>query len=208
MSALESANKIKAKFGDLVSEPVEFRGEISLKISDAEKIFDVCSFAKTQVGFDYLVDISSIDNYGEDPRWTVVYHLRGIGNGQEICLKTDVGEEKSELPSVLGVWRTANWHEREIYDMMGIRFSGHPDLRRILMWEGYPYFPLRKDFPLAGKTTDLPGVAFTQVTPMEGGPFVTLPTGSDAIVREPRVRVPDSAEPGISDKRLIGGKLK
>ena len=75
MSALESANKIKAKFGDFISEPVEFRGEISLKIADAEKIFEVCHFAKSQLGFDYLVDISSMDNYGEDPRWTVVYHL-------------------------------------------------------------------------------------------------------------------------------------
>ncbi len=208
MSALESANKIKAKFGDIVTEPVEFRGEISLKISDAERIFEVCSFAKKQLGFDYLVDITSIDNYGEDPRWTVVYHLRAIGNGDEIRLKTDVSEEKSELPSVLPVWRTANWHEREIYDMMGIRFSGHPDLRRILMWEGYPYHPLRKDFPLAGKPSDLPGVAFTQVTPMEGGPFVTLPSSSDAIAREPRVRVPEGAERAISDKRLVDGKLK
>ncbi len=207
MAALESANQIKAKFGDIVAEPTEFRGEICLKVSDAEKIFDVCKFAKS-IGFNYLVDISSVDNYGEDPRWTVVYHLRAIGNGEEIRLKTDVGEEKSELPSVFGVWRTSNWHEREIYDMMGIRFSGHPDLRRILMWEGYPYHPLRKDFPLAGKPSDLPGVAFTQVTPMEGGPFVTLPTSSDSIAREPRVRVPEGAEPAISDKRLIDGKLK
>ena len=207
MSALESANKIKAKFGDIVAGPTEFRGEISLKISDAEKIFDVCRFAKS-IGFDYLVDISSIDNYGEDPRWTVVYHLRAIGNGEEIRFKTDVSEEKSELPSVLPVWRTANWHEREIYDMMGIRFSGHPDLRRILMWEGYPYHPLRKDFPLAGKPTDLPGVVFTKVTPMEGGPFVTLPSSGDSIAREPRVRTPEDAEPGISDERLVDGKLK
>ena len=208
MFALESANKIKAKFGDLVAEPTEFRGEITLKIVDAEKIFDVCSFAKKQLGFDYLVDITSIDNYGEDPRWSVVYHLRSIANGEEVRLKTDVGEEKSELPSVLPVWRTANWHEREIYDMMGIRFSGHPDLRRILMWEGYPHHPLRKDFPLAGKPTDVPGVAFTKVTPMEGGPFVTLPSSSDSIAREPRVRVPENAERAISDKRLVDGKLK
>ena len=202
MSALASANKIKAKFGDIVSEPTEFRGEISLKISDPEKIFDVCSFAKQQLGFDYLVDISSVDNYGEDPRWTVVYHLRAIGNGSEIRLKADVGEEKSELPSVLPVWRTANWHEREIYDMMGIRFSGHPDLRRILMWEGYPYFPVRKEGPRAVKPTEVPGVAFTRVTPMEGGPFVTIAGGEDSITREPRVRVPEGAEPGISDKRI------
>jgi len=200
VSALESANKIKAEFGDLIAEPTGFRGELTLKLSDAEKIFDVCSFAKS-IGFDFLVDITAVDNYGEDPRWTVVYHLRAIGNGNEIRLKTDVSEEKSELPSVLPVWRTANWHEREIYDLMGVRFSGHPDLRRILMWEGYPYHPLRKDFPLAGKPTDLPGVAFTQVTPMEGGPFVTLPSSGDSIAREPRVRVPEDAEPGVSDKQ-------
>jgi len=188
---LDSANKIKAKFGDLISEPAEFRGEVTLKIADAEKIAEVCEFAKTKLGFNYLVDISSIDNYGEDPRWTVVYHLRAIGNGAEVRLKTDVSEEKSELPTVLGVWATANWHEREIYDMMGIRFSGHPDLRRILMWEGYPYFPLRKDFPLAGKPTNVPDVAFTKVTPLEGGPFVTLPSSGDAVSREPRVRTPE-----------------
>jgi NADH-quinone oxidoreductase subunit C len=208
VSALESANKIKAKFGDLISEPTEFRGEITLKLADAEKIFDVCQFAKRSLGFDYLVDICSVDNYGEDPRWTVIYHLRGVASGQDLRIKTDVSEEKSELPSVLPVWRTANWHEREVYDLMGIRFSGHPDLRRILMWEGYPYHPLRKDFPLAGKPTDLPGVAFTKVTPMEGGPFVTLPSSSDSIAREPRVRVPEGAERAISDQRLIDGKLK
>ena len=203
MTALESANQIKAMFGDLVAQPAEFRGEISVCIANAEKIFDVCSFAKKQLGFDFLVDITSVDNYGNDPRWTVIYHLRSLVNNVELRLKTDVSEEKSELPSVLPVWRTANWHEREIYDMMGLRFTGHPDLRRILMWEGYPYHPLRKDFPLAGKPTDLPGVAFTKVTPMEGGPFVTLPSSDDAIAREPRVRVPQGAEPGISDKRLV-----
>ena len=191
MTALEFANKIKAKFGDLISEPMEFRGEVEIKLADPEKIFDVCQYAKS-IGLDYLVDICSLDNYGNDPRWTVVYHARAIVNGVEIRVKTDVSEEKSELPSVFGVWRTANWHEREVYDLMGIRFSGHPDLRRILMWEGYPYHPLRKDFPLAGKPTDLPGVAFTRVTPMEGGPFVTIAGGNDSIAREPRVRVPET----------------
>ena len=191
MTALESAQKLKAKFGDLISEPAEFRGEITLKVADSEKIGEVCRYAKNDLDFNYLVDISSLDNYGEDPRWTVVYHLRRMANGQELRLKTDVSEEKSELPSVLPVWRTANWHEREIYDMMGIRFRGHPDLRRILMWEGYPYHPLRKDFPLAGKPSDLPGVAFTRPAPLEGGPFVTAPGAGDAIAREPRVRTPE-----------------
>jgi len=192
VTALESTAKLKARFGDLISEPSEFRGEITVQLADAERVTEVCSFAKKELGFDYLVDVSSLDNYGEDPRWTIVYHLRSLGSGAELRIKTDVSEEKSELPTIIGVWRSANWHEREIYDMMGIRFRGHPDLRRILMWEGYPYFPLRKDFPLAGKPTRIPEVAFTQTAPLEGGPFVTAPGGKDAIEREPRVRTPEA----------------
>ena len=192
MLTLDLANQLKAKFGDLISEPTEFRGEITVKLADAEQIAEVCGFAKAKLGFEYLVDISSVDNYGEDPRWTVVYDLRSLSNNAELRIKTDVSEEKSELPTVLGVWATANWHEREIYDMMGIRFCGHPVLRRILMWEGYPYFPLRKDFPLAGKPTNVPDVAFTAISPMEGGPFVTLPSSGDAVSREPRVRTPEA----------------
>ena len=192
MTSLEAAKKIKTKFGDLISEPSEFRGEISIKIGDAEQIVEVCNYAKNDLDFNYLVDISSIDNYGDDPRLTIVYHLRGLRNANEIRLKTDVSEEKSKLPSVISIWATANWHEREIYDMMGIHFRGHPDLRRILMWEGYPYFPLRKDFPLAGKPSELPGVAFTKLTPMEGGPFVTVAGGNSAQSREPRIRIPET----------------
>jgi NADH-quinone oxidoreductase subunit C len=192
MSALEFAQQIKAKFGELISAPVEFRGEVTVTLADAERIAEVCAFAKTELGFDYLVDISSVDNYGDDPRFTAVYELYGYGHRCHLRLKTDVSEEKSELPTVTGTWRTANWHEREIYDMMGIRFRGHPDLRRILMWEGYPYFPLRKDFPLAGKPSEVPEVAFTKPAPLEGGPFVTIAGGKDRGAREPRVRLPES----------------
>ncbi|HUA36773.1 MAG TPA: NADH-quinone oxidoreductase subunit C [Candidatus Sulfopaludibacter sp.] len=191
MTSREAAQKLKARFGDLISEPAGFRGEISVTLADAEKIAEVCRYAKNDLDFCYLVDVSSVDHYGDDPRWTVVYLLRGLRNGCELRIQTDVSEEKSELPTVTTVWKTANWHEREIYDMMGIRFSGHPDLRRILMWEGYPYFPLRKDFPLAGKPSELPGVAFTQPAPLEGGPFVTAAGGGDATNREPRVRTPE-----------------
>jgi NADH-quinone oxidoreductase subunit C len=192
MSAPELAQQLKTKFTDLISEPAEFRGEITLRVLDAERITEVCAFAKKELGFDYLVDISSVDNYGNDPRWTIVYELYGYGHRCHLRLKTDVSEEKSELPTVTTVWRTADWHEREIYDMMGVRFRGHPDLRRILMWEGYPYFPLRKDFPLAGKTSEMPEVAFSKVAPLEGGPFVTIAGGKDRIAREPRVRIPET----------------
>ena len=192
MNPLELARKLKLQFGDRISDPVEFRGEVTLILADAEKIAEVGGFAKKELGCDYLVDISSVDNYGDDPRWTVVYELYGLSHGCYLRLKTDVSEEKSELPTVTGVWRTADWHEREVYDMMGIRFRNHPDLRRIIMWEGYPYFPLRKDFPIAGKPTEVPEVAFTKAAPIQGGPFITVPGGRDAIAREPRARTPEN----------------
>lgn len=192
MSARELAQQLKTRFGDLISDPVEFRGEITVQLTDADCIADVCEFARKQLGFDYLADVSSIDNYGTDPRFTVVYHLYGYGHHGSLRIKTDVGEELSELPTVTGVWKAADWHEREVYNMMGIRFRNHPDLRRILMWDGYPYFPLRKDFPLAGKPSSVPEVAFSNAAPMEGGPFVTIPSDKDSGAREPRVRTVES----------------
>ena len=192
MTPLELAQRLRARFGDGLSEPAEFRGEVTLKVLDAESIATVCGFAKQALGCDYLVDLSSVDNLGEDPRWTLVYELYGYSHRCHLRLKTDLSEEKSELPTVTGVWKTADWHEREINDMMGIRFRGHPDLRRILMWEGYPYHPLRKDFPLAGKPSEAPEVAFTRTAPLEGGPFVTIAGGKDTIAREPRVRIPET----------------
>lgn len=191
MSARDLAQRLRTRFGDLISEPVEFRDEITVTLADAERVAEVCQFARDELGFDFLLDLTSVDNYGEEPRWTVVYELYGLGHHGHLRLKTHVGEEKSELPTVTGVWPAADWHEREVYDMMGIRFRGHPDLRRILMWEGYPYFPLRKDFPLAGRPSEMPGVAFTEAAPLEGGPFVTAPGGRDAIEREPRARGPE-----------------
>jgi len=198
VAEIDLAKQLKARFGELLSEPAEFRGEITMKVADAERIAEVCLFAKQELGFDYLTDITSIDNYGDDPRFTLVYHLYGYSHLCQLRLKTDVTEAKSELPSVTKVWRTADWHEREIYDMMGIRFAGHGDLRRILMWEGYPYFPLRKEFPLAGRPSDLPEVAFTSAAPMAGGPFVTIAGGKDTISREPRVRIPDADSLGMN----------
>lgn len=95
------------------------------------------------------------------------------------------------IASVCDIWRTANWHEREIYDMMGLKFENHPDLRRILMWEGYPYHPLRKDFPLAGKPSEVAEVATTKEVPLAGGPFVTS-SGLHNHQREPRSKTFDT----------------
>ncbi len=123
-------------------------------------------------------------------RWCT--ELYGLDHACHLRLKTSVSEEISELPTVSTVWRAADWQEREVYDMLGIRFRGHPDLRRILMWEGYPYFPLRKDFPLGGKPSESPGVAFSRPAALAGGPFVTPPGLNDATGREPRQRDPRS----------------
>jgi len=190
-TAVRCAQKLREKFGALVTEPLEFRGEITVRLTDSERIAEVCTFARQELGFDFLVDITSIDNYGDDPRFTIVYHLYGLTHNQYLRLKTDVSEEKLELPTVVPVWKSANWHEREIYDMMGVRFRGHPDLRRVIMWEGYPHHPLRKDFPLAGKPTDLPEMAFSETAPLVGGPFVTVAGVKDAASREPRSRPPE-----------------
>ena len=165
----------------------EFRGEITLTVQ-REDILEVCRFCKESLGFDFLIDVSSVDNFGNEPRFEMVYELSSLATNAHLRLKYSVSEDEPEVPSVTGIWPTANWHEREIFDMMGIGFSGHPDLRRILMWEGYPYFPLRKDFPLAGKPSEVPGVAFTKAAPLEGGPFVTLPSTATTKDREPRAR--------------------
>src|SRR5258707_13928875 len=108
-----------------------------------------------------------------------------------LLLKLKISEDE-QADTISDIWPTANWHEREIFDMMGIRFKGHPDLRRILMWEGFPYYPLRKDFPLAGKPSEMPDVAFTKPAPLDGGPFLTIAGGPDTIPPEPRVRIPEN----------------
>ena len=187
MSAVDSSSTLKAEFASAIIGENDFRGEISLTV-ELSALHAICLFARDSLGFDYLVDISSVDHFGSEPRFEVVYTLYSMKDGVHLRLKSTVSEDACEAPTVSDIWPTANWHEREVYDMMGIRFAGHPDLRRILMWEGYPYHPLRKDFPLEGKPTDVPGIAFSDVAPLAGGPFVTVPTDGTTQVREPRAR--------------------
>jgi NADH-quinone oxidoreductase subunit C len=179
VSALQSKFKILAK--------TEFRGETTLLI-ERGAIKEVARFAKEELGYTYLLDISGVDNFGVDPRFEVVYELYQFERGDWLRLKLQVSEDDLEVETVSDLWATADWHEREAYDMYGLRFRGHPDLRRILMWDGYPYYPLRKDFPLAGRPSDMPDVAFSRRAPMEGGPYVTTPTTLTTKDREPRSR--------------------
>jgi NADH-quinone oxidoreductase subunit C len=192
MTGPELLGSLGKLFGTKIEERFEFRGETTFVI-DRRDLREVAKFCKEELSFDYLLDISSVDNFGSEPRFEVVYELYSLTLSIHLRLKLRVSEDAPTVDTVSDIWPTANWHEREIWDMMGLRFNGHPDLRRILMWEGYPYFPLRKEFPLEGLPSDMPDVAFTSIAPMEGGPFVTQPSTATTKDREPRARRPDLA---------------
>jgi NADH-quinone oxidoreductase subunit C len=177
-------------FGPKLQAKTEFRGETTYTISPND-LREVARFCRDDLSFDYLIDITSIDNFGSEPRFEIVYELYSMTLTVHLRLKLSVSEDALAVDTVSDIWPTANWHEREIYDMMGIKFKGHPDLRRILMWDGYPYFPLRKEFPLEGLPSEMPDVAFSEAAPMEGGPFVTQPSTATTKDREPRARRPE-----------------
>lgn len=189
MTAASVLASLSRFLGERLQEKIEFRGETTFVIG-LDDLRAVAKFCRDELSFDYLLDISSVDNFGEEPRFEMVYELYSMSLALHLRLKLRVAEEAGEVPSISDLWPTANWHEREVYDMMGIRFSGHPDLRRILMWDGYPYFPLRKEFPLEGLPSNMPDVAFSESAPLEGGPFVTVPSTATAKDREPRARRP------------------
>jgi NADH-quinone oxidoreductase subunit C len=185
MKAEEIVQALSQKFGTAITGTHTQCGEhtVSVELSSLHALLKHC---RDELSFDYLVDVSSLDHMGQDPRFEMVYELYGYSHGRHLRIKSLLGDD-AVAPTAIDLWATADWHEREVYDMMGITFTGHPDLRRILMWDGYPFFPLRKDFPLEGKPSDMPDVAFSNVAPLEGGPFVTCQGGTTA-AREPRAR--------------------
>jgi len=166
---------------------------------------------RDEQAFDLLSDVTAIDwAEGASPRFTAVYHLYSTTSHAAIRVATSCSGDDSapKVPSVVPLWPGANWHEREAYDMFGITFEGHPDLRRILMWDGYPYHPLRKEFPLAGIETVLPDSEVAQETkakvipaPMMGGPFVASVGEMNLTDAEPRAKDESwserSAKPGV-----------
>jgi len=190
MTGQELLNSLGKLFGAKLQNKTEFRGETTYTILPTD-LREVAKFCRDELSFDYLIDITSIDNFGEEPRFEIVYELYSMTLAVHLRLKLRVSEEEGAVDTVSDIWPTANWHEREIYDMMGIKFNGHPDLRRILMWDGYPFFPLRKEFPLEGLPSEMPDVAFTKSAPLEGGPFVTRPSTATAKDREPRAHPPE-----------------
>ena len=196
MSAPNAIESLQKQFPGKVGKAKEFRGDHTIDI-DRDIIRAVAGHLKHELGFNLLLDISSIDHFGDEPRYEVVYEfcaLSGPHDRDHLRVKVKVSEDDPSVDSIISVYQGADWHEREIFDMMGLKFNGHPDLRRILMWDGYPFHPLRKDFPLEGLPSDLPGEeGFSRRAPMEGGPYVAAPADkppaigdAPTTIREPR----------------------
>ncbi|MFB3825380.1 MAG: NADH-quinone oxidoreductase subunit C [Bryobacteraceae bacterium] len=126
------------------------RGEVTLEIR-ADRIAAVCGFLKNEQGFTRLSTVTAVDRHPSEPRFEIVYHLHSIERNLRLRLKCRIPGEDPEIDSVASVWRAANWYERETWDLFGVRFRNHPDLRRIMLPEDWSGHPLRKDYPITGE---------------------------------------------------------
>ncbi len=147
--AVPAAEELSARLPGAVTDGRLDRGQLILWI-DPQRIVDTCQVLKQELSFGRLSFITAIDWFPLEPRFEVAYSLHSFERKERIRLKCRVAGKKPELESVTSVWRVADWYEREVFDLFGIRFHHHPDLRRILMPEGWEGHPLRKDYPLSG----------------------------------------------------------
>jgi len=146
----EFVEKLRSKNSDWVAELVEAFGEVTVVVP-REAIADACEFLKDEHAFDLLADICGADRGPEeDPRFEVNYHLFSTKHHSRLRLKVLLSEDDPHVETVTHLWRTADWHERETFDMFGVIFDGHPDLRRILLPSDFDGHALRKDYPLRG----------------------------------------------------------
>lgn len=149
--------KLQQQFKDSIQAVEELAGDVVVTVRKSD-IVHICTFLRDnpELSFDCLRDVLGIDQYRPEERFEVVYNLYSLKNKHRFFLKVKVEESDPKVPTVAGVWPAANWGEREAYDMYGIIFEGHPDLRRIYMPEEFEYYPLRKEFPLMGIPDSLP----------------------------------------------------
>jgi NADH-quinone oxidoreductase subunit C len=157
MTNNEIIEKVKSRLPETLLEVYEFRGDLTLVIKK-EEIVRVAEFIKgdPDLSFDLIIDACGVDRYRPEGRFEVVYNVYSLKNKRYLRLKVRVEENHPVVPTVTGVWPGANWHERETFDMFGVKFEGHPDLRRMYLPEEFEYHPLRKDFPLMGIPDSLP----------------------------------------------------
>jgi NADH-quinone oxidoreductase subunit C len=162
---------IRAAVPDAVVSAKEFARQVAVTVS-REKIVEVARHLKEKEDFGYCVDVTAVDWKTREPRFDVVYHFYSFSKNDRIRVKCGAADGE-EVPSIARVFLAANWSEREVYDMFGIRFAGHPDLRRILTWEGFTGHPMRKDFPLEG--IDTGAAIYPEEWPEGGGPGANDP---------------------------------
>ena len=147
---LDFVKKIKAQNKKWVKNTIEALGEVTV-IVPGESVAEVCAFLKSDLEFNMLADLCGADRGPEeDPRFEVNYHVFSTIHHKRLRLKVLLSEDSPVVPTVVTVWKTADWHERETFDLLGIRFEGHPDLRRILLPSDFDGHALRKDYPLRG----------------------------------------------------------
>lgn len=151
----EIVDALRQEFGDDILNVDEYAGEQTVYVTPS-RIADVCRYLKAEESFEYLTDVGGVDRFTDEERFEVFYNLVSFQKRKRIRLKVRVEEDDPVVPTITSVYRSANWNEREVYDMMGIRFEGHPDPRRMYMPEDFEYFPLRKEFPLLGIPGSLP----------------------------------------------------
>lgn len=149
-------NELKVKFKDDITEfSIQF-GDDVIRIK-RESLQDIVRFLKkTPHNFAMLLDLTCVDYIGEEPRFEMVYHLYSISNKNRLRLKIRLDENDLKIDSLTSFWGNANWLEREVFDMYGVRFNGHPDLRRLFMYDGFEGYPLRKDYPLHKRQPIIP----------------------------------------------------
>ena len=147
----ELVRRLRARFANAVGDALEDRGQAIVFVS-RERLLDVCDYLKREEKFNLLTDLTAVDRYSSDPRFEVVYNLYSFAHNQRLRLKVRLADAET-VPSVTPVWGAANWLEREAYDMFGIRFDGHPNLKRILMPDEWRGHPLRKDYDIIQQDT-------------------------------------------------------
>ena len=166
----DTVEALRAQFGEAVHELVVYAGEHTVRVL-RDTVVDVCRFLRDEKRFGYLADLGGIDRFTEDDRYEVFYNLVNIEGGKRIRIKIRVDETDMTAPTVTDVFPAANWNERECYDMFGITFEGHPDMRRMFMPEDFEYHPLRKEFPLLGVPGSLPLPPQEPTGALTGDPF-------------------------------------
>lgn len=203
ITALSTVEAVQGKFPQAIIETVEDRSEQTILLKP-ENLVKVCNYLKKDLHYTVLETITSVDWSERIPRFDVIYQLLSMQEQCFIRLKIQVGQRREEhpvVPSVTGVWAGANWYEREVYDLFGLTFSGHPNLQRIMMPMDWTTHPLRKDYPLAG--FDLPEPHWGGQVPYDTDPGVdshyyeqTLRTPEGRELDERRTQINPNQEPG------------